>query len=110
MIARLARFGAGWIPWGDAGHDLAASIPVMRERVAALGRDPDGLGVVGTIVVAPDVVADQAVAAVPDLVAAGVTDVRLFMPMPPSRAELLDRLGGLAAAFRAVTGRAAVGR
>jgi len=100
VLARLARYGSGWIPWGDAGNDVAAAIPVMREGVAALGRDPDGLGVVGAVVVGPDVEAEQALAGVPGLVAAGVTDVRLFMPMPRSRAEIVDRLGGLAAAFR----------
>ena len=40
-------------------------------------------------------------APVPGLVAAGVTDVRLFMPMPASRGALTDRLGPLVAAFRA---------
>jgi probable F420-dependent oxidoreductase len=105
VLARLARHGTGWIPWGEAGHDLTSSIPVMRAGVAALGRDPDELGVVGAVIVAPDADADRAMAGVPDLVAAGVTDVRLFMPMPPSRAELVDRLGALAGAFRAATGR-----
>jgi probable F420-dependent oxidoreductase len=104
VMARLARFGAGWIPWGDAAIDLATSIPRMREGVAALGRDPADLGVVGSIVVMPDehgsVDAASTMAAVPDLVAAGVTDVRMFMPMPASVVALADRLADLVAAFR----------
>ena len=108
VIARLARFGAGWIPWGDAATDLATSIPQMREGVAALGRDPEDIGVVGSIVVVPDehgsVDAESTMAVVPDLVAIGVTDVRLFMPMPASPVALADRLAGLVAAFRTQVG------
>jgi probable F420-dependent oxidoreductase len=105
VLARLARFGAGWIPWGDAGDDLAASIPRMREGVARLGRDPDELGVVGAIMVAPDAEPGRVMAGVPGLVALGVTDVRLFMPMPADRAELVERLAALASAFDELTGR-----
>jgi probable F420-dependent oxidoreductase len=110
VLARLARYGSGWIPWGDAGNALTASIPIMRDGVAALGRDPDEIGVVGAIVVAPEAAAEQVMANVPGLVAAGVTDVRLFLPMPRSRGELVDRLGGLAASFRAATGRQVASR
>jgi hypothetical protein len=38
--------------------------------------------------------------AVPDLVAIGVTDVRIFMPIPASRHEFTEQLGRLVAAFR----------
>jgi probable F420-dependent oxidoreductase len=105
VVSRLARFGAGWIPWGDASRDLAASIQRMRDGVAALGRDPDGIGVVGAVLASREVDAEQAMAGVPDLVAAGVTDVRLHMPMARSRAELLERLAELAVAFAAAVGR-----
>ena len=106
VLARLARFGAGWIPWGADLVDLGASIARMRDGVAALGRDPAGIGVVGSILPMPDergtIDAEAAMAPVPGLVAAGVTDVRLFMPMRASRAALTDQLGPLVAAFRAV--------
>ncbi len=76
----------------------------MREGVAALGRDPAEIGVIGSIVVVPDehgsVDAAAAMAAVPDLVAIGVTDVRLFMPMPASAIALADRLAELVVVFR----------
>jgi probable F420-dependent oxidoreductase len=111
VIARIARFGAGWIPWGAELGDLASAIPRMREGVAALGRDPSRIGVVGSIVVVPDghgrVDAAAAMAAVPDMVTIGITDLRLFMTMPASRTELADRLGELAAAFRERAGPAA---
>ncbi len=107
VLARLARFGAGWIPWGADLVDLSASIPRMREGVAALGRDPSSIGVVGSILPAPaggTIDAGAAMAPVPALVAAGVTDVRLFLPMPASRGALVDQLGPLVAAFREVVG------
>src|SRR5215207_3387840 len=104
VVARVARFGSGWIPWGPDLVDLGASIARMRDGVAALGRDPDGIGVVGSILVAPDeldaIDAQATMAVVPELVASGVTDVRLFMPFPESRAAIVDQVGPLAAAFR----------
>jgi probable F420-dependent oxidoreductase len=108
VIARLARFGAGWIPWGAELGDLAGSIPRMREGVAALGRDPQDIGVVGSVMVVADghgtIDARATMGAVPDLVALGVTDVRLFMALPASGAALADQLGPLVAAFRDVVG------
>jgi hypothetical protein len=106
VLGRLARFGAGWIPWGADLADLSVSISRMREGVAARGRDPEGIGVVGSLPFAPHqsgrVDGEAVMAPVPGLVAAGVTDVRLFMPMPASGAELADQLGPLVSAFRAV--------
>jgi hypothetical protein len=43
-------------------------------------------------------------AAAPDLVALGVTDVRLFMPLAASDPALADQLGALVAAFRDAVG------
>ena len=108
VVARLARFGAGWIPWGDASADLPSSIAVMRERVAALGRDPGDLGVVGSVVIGNgDGDPEEALAGVPAMVAAGVTDVRLHMSMSAPAAELSDRLAGIVRAFRTAVGREA---
>jgi len=108
VIARLARFGAGWIPWGADLTDLAGAILRMRAGVAALGRDPEGIGVVGSIIVTPGehgaVDATAVMAGAPDLVKVGVTDVRLFMAFPASRQALADRLGPLVTAFREVVG------
>ena len=43
-------------------------------------------------------------AGVPDLLAAGVTDVRLFMPVPPSSLELAEQLRAFVDAFRDAVG------
>ncbi len=108
VISRLARFGAGWIPWGAHLGDLTTSIAKMRDGVAALGRDPLDIGVVGSVVAAPGdrpLDADQIMEPVAEMVAAGVTDVRLFMPFPPGRDELTDVLHRVVAAFHTTTGR-----
>jgi alkanesulfonate monooxygenase SsuD/methylene tetrahydromethanopterin reductase-like flavin-dependent oxidoreductase (luciferase family) len=112
VITRLARFGAGWIPWGDSAQDLVTSIGQMRDGVAATGRDPSDIGVVGYLTVARDdrgvVDTERTMAAVPGLVAAGVTDVLIAIPMSAERAEKTDQLRSLVTAFRAVVGRSDV--
>jgi probable F420-dependent oxidoreductase len=107
MISRLARFGSGWIPWGESAKDLSTSIAQMRDGVAATGRDPLGIGVVGNLVLVRDdagaIDIERTMAGVPDLVAAGVTDLRFSIPMTVERAEATDVLGRMAGAFGQVT-------
>lgn len=78
VASRLARFGSGWIPWGDDAADPVASLPRMRELVAAAGGDPLRLRVVGNLRVLTDASGEQdveaSVAAAAESVAAGVTD------------------------------------
>jgi probable F420-dependent oxidoreductase len=106
VIRRVARYGAGWIPWGRELADLAGAIPRLRDGVAALGRDPAEIGVVGSVLPVPGaggtIDAEATMAPVPGLLALGVTDVRLLVPMPESGGALADVLGPLARAFRAV--------
>jgi probable F420-dependent oxidoreductase len=106
---RLARFGSGWIPWGEDAADLTAAIPRMRDAVAAAGRDPAGIGVVGTLRVlrGDDGASDlgRSMEPVPDLVAAGVTDFRVGVALPAGYDETVDLLSAVVAEFRSVTGR-----
>lgn len=92
---RIARVGAGWIPWGDDARDPAAGVARIREAMAAAGRADDPLQVVGSL---PADLDD-----VPSLVAAGVTDFR-FSRIPADPTEAEDLLADLVARFRAVTG------
>ena len=89
-MARLARFGSGWIPWGPDARDIASGIATMRAAVAAQGRDPAGLEVTGILPLKRDGDGNPQIgpsmAAVPDLVQAGVTDFRLGV-QPPSGVE-----------------------
>jgi probable F420-dependent oxidoreductase len=109
VVARLARFGVGWIPWGDAAKDVAAAIPVMKDALAAAGRDPAGLQVVGGLrgVRGAGGSLDLAatMAAVPELADAGVTDFRSRIPIPDDPAAAADLLPEIVAAFRSAAGR-----
>jgi probable F420-dependent oxidoreductase len=104
---RLARYGSGWIPWGDDAADLKAGIERMRRAVADRGRDPSTLGVVGTLrtVRHEDRSLDVArtMAGVPELVAAGVTDVALGVSAPEEYEAAVEYLTPIVAAFRDVT-------
>lgn len=106
-MRRLARFGSGWIPWGPDAADPVAGIARMRAAVAEHGRDPGGLGVVGTLRVPrdDDGAADPqaAMADVGALVEAGVTDFRLGMAVPDDPARATDLLGRAVESFRAAT-------
>ena len=77
--------------------------------VAAAGRDPEGIEVVGQL---PAVRDDDrnldlaaTMAAVPDLVAAGVTDVRVSLRLPDDPGAAEQHLREVVTAFRGVTGR-----
>jgi probable F420-dependent oxidoreductase len=107
MIRRLARFGDGWIPWGESANHLTTSIQQMRDGVAATGRDPSDIGVVGNLALVktspglPDL--SRTMDAVPAMVAAGVTDVRLSMPVRTNLGAATEALTAVVDAFRAVT-------
>ena len=108
-MRRLARFGAGWIPWGDyMGGDMASHIDQMRAAVAGFDRDPSDIGVVGTLpIVRNDDGVDLAATmdSVPALVEAGVTDFRAHLPIPSDASEAHDYLSQAVTAFRPAAGR-----
>jgi probable F420-dependent oxidoreductase len=105
-MRRLARFGSGWIPWGkasDFASDLIETIPLMRDAVAELGRDPAELGVAGKLanVPGPDGTPEigATIAGLPALIDAGVTDVRLQLPVPEETNAAEDYLTPWVRAF-----------
>lgn len=106
-MRRLATFGSGWIPWGADAADLAASIGRMRAAVAEHGRDPAGIGVVGSLrVVTNDdgsIDAPATVASVRDGIAAGVTSFHAGVAIPPEHDAAVEVLEPLVAAFRSVS-------
>lgn len=112
VMRRLARFGAGWIPWGkasDIAAELIAVIPRMRDAVAAFGRDPLELGIAGKLATVPGTDGEPDIAAtiagLPELLDAGVTDVRLRLPVPDDAGAAEDYLAPWVHAFREVAGR-----
>jgi len=106
-MQRLAKFGSGWIPWGDDAEDVASGIAKMRAAVSELGRDPSDLGVVGNLMMERnadgEVDLEATMAKAPAMVEAGVTDFRLY-PMPPrDRPGATAHLTELVSRFRAAT-------
>ena len=108
-MRRLARFGSGWIPWGDdMGGNMAANIAQMRDMVSGFDRDPSDIGVVGTL---PAVRTDDGIdlaatmEGVPALIEAGVTDFRAHLAIPSDPAAAHDYLAEVVSAFRPAAGR-----
>jgi len=108
VVARLARFGTGWIPWGADAADPAAGIRRMREALTGTGHDPADLQVVGRLPVVTDgdgsLAVEATMAGVSALVAAGVTDFRTSFRLPADPSAAADHLGAIVTAFRAATG------
>jgi probable F420-dependent oxidoreductase len=104
VAQRLARFGRGWIPWGDDAADLVASIPRMRAAVDAAGGDAAALQVLGTLPLRrrPDRSLDLAASmdALPPLVDAGVTDFLAHLRLPDSSDGAHDAFSELVGAFK----------
>ena len=108
---RLARFGTGWIPWGDDRADVTGGITRMRSLLAEMGLENDGFQVQGPVPVVQDsdgvLNLESTMAEIPDLVASGVTDCRLALRLPPEAEEATDLLGRAVEAFRIAAGREA---
>jgi probable F420-dependent oxidoreductase len=103
VARRLARFGSGWIPWGEDAADLRTSIPRMREAVARAGGNADVLQVAGNLAVVRrsdrTIDPERTMADVPQLVAAGVTDFRAFVKAPETFDEALASLSEIVDVF-----------
>lgn len=108
---RVARFGRGWIPWGDDADDIATGLGRIREAMAAAGRGEDQLEVAGTLPVVRDAAGAVDVTATMDgvgpLVEAGVTDFRVMVPLPDGEPAVAEVLHDLVVAFRRTTDRPA---
>jgi probable F420-dependent oxidoreductase len=94
VARRLARFGHGWIPWGDDAADPVESIPRMRTAVDDAGGDGAALAVLAPLSVARRQERSLDPGATQDrlglLVDAGVTDVLTHVRLPDSSAGVQD--------------------
>lgn len=103
-VRRLVRHGVGWIPWGDDLLDPEPGIAHLREALADAGRDPHALQVQGRLPVVRDeggaVDVDATLDAVPAVVAAGITDVRLLHRWGSDAAADADLMARLVEGFR----------
>jgi probable F420-dependent oxidoreductase len=105
VASRLARFGSGWIPWGDDATDLATSVPRLRAAVDDAGGDGAGLNVLAPIVPQKSDGAIDVEATATDLARfaeIGVTDVLAQVRPPKSEAAAGELYDALVAARDAV--------
>lgn len=100
VARRLARYGAGWIPWATSAESFADDLDRMRSLVEEQGRDFATIRVSHPL---PTVTADGALdyprifAPVPALLARGVSDFRVGVRLPADQSAargLLDELNG----------------
>lgn len=109
-LARLVEYGAGWIPiMGESIDGIAAGVVRIREAFTAAGRDPAALKVQAPVRMVigddqrPDL--DASIASVPDLVAAGATDVIVTLKAFARDASAgPDAMARMRKAFDAVAG------
>jgi probable F420-dependent oxidoreductase len=107
VARRLARFGSGWIPWGDDAADPVASIPRMRTAVDEAGGDGAALAVLAPLPMQrqPDRSVDlgATMSRVAPLVEGGVTDLLAHVRVPDSFGGARDVYSELVAAFEDAT-------
>jgi probable F420-dependent oxidoreductase len=112
VVRRLARFGTGWIPWGTDAADPVTGIERMRQALTDLDHDPTNPQVVGRLPVATDgdgaLDIERTMAAVPDLVEAGVTDFRSSVRLPDDPHAAAETMREVVDAFREATSRPAL--
>jgi probable F420-dependent oxidoreductase len=108
---RLARFGSGWIPWGEDAAELERGVGRMRRALAERGRDPDEVGIVGSLRAEWDEVdggrrldVGRTMAAVPRLREFGITDFRIAALALRWRKSTQESLEEVVAHFRSAAG------
>jgi probable F420-dependent oxidoreductase len=104
---RLARHGAGWIPWGDDAADVSGGIARMRAAMTQRQRDPESVQVTTAFepVLSGDgtIDRDATAARAAPLRLAGVTDFLVGFPRTENPAGLAGKLSAIAAAVRGET-------
>jgi probable F420-dependent oxidoreductase len=107
-LARIARFGVGWIPWGDHVADPGPGIEQIRRAFEQAGRDPGDLQVQGVLPIVRTGEAidlDATMAGVAPLLGVGVTDFRFRWPLGADPGADAEVLGATVEAFREAVGR-----
>ena len=109
VLRRIARFGSGWIPWGEDAMDPISGLARIREALAAAGRSAEGFQVTSYVPIAEDGAGgidwEKTMAAVPPMAAGGITDFRVTLDLPRERQAALDLLAPAVQAFRKAAGR-----
>jgi probable F420-dependent oxidoreductase len=116
-VRRIVELGDGWLPiMGATPDDIRAGVALLHGELRAAGRDPEALTVRGSPRVQAPAEAGRAeriaalVATVPELLAAGVTDINVNMRalgIGPDEAaaavpELVERFAAVRAAAASI--------
>ena len=111
VARRLARFGAGWLPWGATPETFLDLREQMARLVEAEGRDFSTIQVAYSLPTAltesRQVDYDTMLAPVTQLVEHGVSDFRTLVRIPTQHAAARDFLRELRQRFDAVLARSA---
>jgi probable F420-dependent oxidoreductase len=109
VLRRIARFGTGWIPWGQDAMDPFAGLAKIHEALERVGRDPKGFQCTSylPVVSGNDGKFDLGATTAPvgAMVEGGITDIRVTLDLPKEKAAVEDYLSPLVEAFRKATGR-----
>ncbi len=104
---RLARYGSGWIPWGDDAANIEAGMARMRTAMLQRDRDPAEIGVFGSLAVMREdnhvLNLHRTMEPVARLHAAGVTVFHINFSPADKRGDLGDIFGETVTAFRAAS-------
>ncbi len=104
VLRRIVRFGSGWIPWGPDAADPVAGLAGIREALVAAGRDPKKFQVTSFLPLvrsaAGGIDLEETMSVVPDLLAAGITDLRIHPQLPSEFSAARDFLSPIVEAFR----------
>jgi probable F420-dependent oxidoreductase len=108
---RLARFGSGWIPWGEDAAELERGVGRMRRALTERGRDPSEVGIVGSLRAEWDEAdgtrrldVGRTMAAVPRLRELGITDFRIAASALRWRKSTQEGLEEVVALFLSAAG------
>lgn len=108
-VARMVRFGSGWIPWGDYQRDVAKGIDLLKGPFEEAGRDLADFGIRGNLVLRFDdknrLDLNATFEPVGALLEAGVNDFGIVGKIPEDLAEREHVLREVVAGFDVLTGR-----
>jgi probable F420-dependent oxidoreductase len=110
VLRRIARFGSGWIPWGQDAMDPFAGLAKIHEELAKVGREAKGFQCTSYLPVVADTNGnldlEAMTAPVGPMAQGGITDIRVTLNLPTERQAVEDYLSPLVEAFGKAAGRA----
>jgi probable F420-dependent oxidoreductase len=108
VISRIIRHATGWIPWGEAVSNPSPAIRYLKQRMTDAGRDDMELRVLNSVPVVRSASGDVDVARTMEnasrMADAGVTDIRISLPVPDAIDAATDYLGAAVSEFRRACG------